>query len=299
MMRNVNNHSGWRRLASALPIVAGLAGVAGIAGAAIGFGKQRWQAETREIRARLAAAQRPVVPRTVDIDALAALPLPAQRFFRTVLKDGQRMVTGVRIRHRGTFNLSVSGERWFPFTSEEQVVIQRPGFDWDGRIAVLPGVHVHVHDAYVAGEGILQASLLGLVTVARLQDSGDIAKGELMRYLAEAAWYPTALLPGYGVYWEAVDANAAKVTLDDDHLSVTLHFTFHDAGWIDTVRAEARGRTVDGRIVPTPWMGRFWNYAQRDGMSIPLDGEVMWLLPDGPKPYWRGRLTDIAYRFAP
>jgi hypothetical protein len=26
---------------------------------------------------------------------------------------------------------------------------------------------------------------------------------------------------------------------------------------------------------------------------------VAWMLPEGPKPYWRGRLTRLAYEFAP
>ena len=28
------------------------------------------------------------------------------------------------------------------------------------------------------------------------------------------------------------------------------------------------------------------------------DGEVAWLLPEGPKPYWRGRITSLRYEFA-
>ena len=60
---------------------------------------------------------------------------------------------------------------------------------------------------------------------------------------------------------------------------------------------ESRGRTVNGQVVPTPWQGRFWNYQTRGGMNVPLDGEVAWLLPAGEKPYWRGRISDIAYEF--
>jgi hypothetical protein len=54
---------------------------------------------------------------------------------------------------------------------------------------------------------------------------------------------------------------------------------------------------VGGKIVPTCWEGRFWNYSERDGMHIPMEGEVAWLLRTGPKPYWRGRISDIAYEF--
>jgi hypothetical protein len=75
-------------------------------------------------------------------------------------------------------------------------------------------------------------------------------------------------------------------------------FTFDDQNLVKTVRAEARGRTVDGEIVPTPWFGRFWNYEERSGMLVPLDGEVAWQLPEGEKPYWQGHITDLDYELA-
>jgi hypothetical protein len=119
-----------------------------------------------------------------------------------------------------------------------------------------------------------------------------------MRFFAEAAWYPTALLPSQGVRWEAGDDRSAHATLTEGEISITLLFAFDEEGLIDTVRAEARGRTVGDEVVPTPWQGRFWNYEERGGMRVPLDGEVAWLLPEGEKPYWRGHITEIDYRFA-
>ena len=40
---------------------------------------------------------------------------------------------------------------------------------------------------------------------------------------------------------------------------------------------------------------RFWPVLA-DEIHVPLAGEVAWLLPDGPVPYWRGRITDLVYR---
>jgi hypothetical protein len=74
--------------------------------------------------------------------------------------------------------------------------------------------------------------------------------------------------------------------------------TCDEEGLIEAVRADARGRTVGGEVVPTPWQGRFWNYEERCGMRVPLYGEVAWMLPEGEKPYWRGRITEIACDFA-
>jgi hypothetical protein len=68
---------------------------------------------------------------------------------------------------------------------------------------------------------------------------------------------------------------------------------------IDSVHAESRWRTVNGELIATPWEGRFWNYGWRDGMRVPLEGEVAWLLPEGVQPYWRGRIESISYEFGP
>ena len=266
--------------------------------AASAYGTARWRANTQELRARLDSARSPAQQSTVDFSKLEGLPVPVQRYFRTVLEDGQAVISGVTVQHDGTFNMSETTEQWKPFTSEQWVVSQRPGFVWNGRVAMLPGVPVRVHDAYVAGEGILHASLLGLISVADLRDEDDLAEGELMRYFTEATWYPTALLPSQGVTWEAVDDRSAYGTLTDGTTSITMLFTFNDRGLIDTVQTEARGRTVDGQIVPTPWRGRFWNYEQRSGMLVPLNSEVAWLLPEGEKPYWRGRVSDLSYERA-
>ena len=85
---------------------------------------------------------------------------------------------------------------------------------------------------------------------------------------------------------------------DRGDIEITLFFVFDERGLIDTVSAEARGRTVGGEVVPTPWCGRFWNYGERGGMPVPLDGEVAWLLSEGEKPYWRGHITEISHEFA-
>lgn len=263
------------------------------------YGAHRRNSETQELRARLDKAREPLRPQTVDFRELEGLPAPVRRYFRAALEEAQPMVAGARVRHEGTFNMGEGAENnWKPFTSDQVVVARRPGFDWNGRVAMMPGLPVRVHDAYVAGEGILHASLLGLVSVVDMRGRGEVAEGELMRFFAEATWYPTALLPSQGVRWEAVDGRSARATLEEGDISLTMLFTFDERGLVETVSAEERGRAVGDKIVPTPWRGRFWNYEERGGMLVPLDGEVAWLPPEVEKPYWRGHITEIAYQFA-
>ncbi|MCM2326984.1 MAG: hypothetical protein NDI88_03765 [Lysobacter sp.] len=261
-------------------------------------GARRWASRTRALVSRLEAARR--VPATTSFDpaGLDALPDPVRRFFRAALTPGQPIVAAASVIHAGRFNLAEAGEKWAAFTSVQRVVASRPGFVWDARIAVLPGLPVRVHDAYVAGEGILHAALWGIGTLADLRGTPEVARGELMRWLAEAAWYPTALLPGQGVRWEPVDDRSARATVADGAIALTLLFRFRDDGLVESVRSEDRGRTVGGRVVPTAWEGRWSDYREQDGMRVPFTGEVAWLLPEGRHPYWRGTIAALSYEFA-
>ncbi|MGD9841493.1 MAG: DUF6544 family protein [Steroidobacteraceae bacterium] len=267
--------------------------------AAIFFGELRWRINSRQRRQQIYVARVPIQPTKFDPAELSKLPAPVQRYFRIALKDSQPMIKAAHLTHSGTFNMSDTAEQWKLFTSTQLVTARRCGFDWDARIVMMPGVPVLVHDSYVNGKGILQASVFGLISVASMRGTADMAQGELMRFLAEAAWYPTALLPSQGVIWQAVDDLSARATLTDGAVSATLLFQFNAEGLIDLVSAETRARVVDGITQYTPWQGRFWNYTVHDGMRIPLDGEVEWLLPDGRRmPYWRGHLTTISHEFA-
>ena len=273
-------------------------GLVVIIAVALVYGSIRWQAGTKEMHTNLAASRLPIEPRTYDVGEIEDLPAPVQSYFRAVLSDGQPMVAAVSVEHTGTFNMSETGEQWKPFTSTQRVITHRPGFDWEARVPIAPGLAVKVHDAYIAGEGILHASLFGLVSLANMRGTPEAAQGELMRFFTEAAWYPTALLPSQGVRWEAVNDTSAKATLKDGETTLTMLFRFDENGLIESARAEARGRIVGGTVVPTPWEGHFSHYELRDGMRIPLEGEVAWMLPEGPKPYWRGRITRLSYEFA-
>lgn len=262
------------------------------------LGERRWREATRSLQDGLDVSRQSGAAARIDPEEWKGLPPPVQRYLEAALGKTRRRVAEVGLTHTGTFNMSETGENWRPFVSEQRIVAHRPGFLWEARISMLPGLGVRVHDAYVAGEGRLQASMFGLVDVVDLSGTADLAAGELMRLLAEAAWVPTVLLPGQGVTWEAVDGNAARAVMRDGDVRVDLLFRFREDGLIASVFSEARGRTVGGKTVPTPWEGRWSRYENRHGMLIPIEGEVAWLTPEGRRPYWRGTLKSIEYRFS-
>ena len=264
------------------------------------LGARRWAAAARTLVSRLEAARvdDTTRPGRYHPRELEGLPAPVQRYFRAVLHEGQPIIRAATIDLAGTFNLSSDGQRWRPFTSRQRVVTHRPGFVWDARVAMMPGVPVRVVDGYIAGEGLLRAAVWGLFTVAEVRGVGEIARGELMRYFAESAWYPTALLPSQGVRWAPVDDASAKATIGDGPLSLTLLFRFDDAGLIASFLAEARGAMEGKAQVMRPWEGRWSDYREHDGMLVPHAGEVAWLRPDGRKLYFVGAVRNLAHAYA-
>ena len=269
------------------------------------FGERRWAGEMKALHAKLEAGRldsksgASSLPTRYDARELEGLPAPVQRYFRAVLTDSQPIITAVTIDIAGTFNLSPTGEQWKPFTSRQRVVMHRPGFLWDAKIAMLPGVNVRVVDSYIVGKGLLHAAIQGLFTMADIQGEGEIARGEFMRWFAEVAWYPTALLPSHGVRWVAVDDHSANATVTDGSLALTLLFRFNEAGLIGSFRAEARGGMVGDKMVMAPWEGVWSGYRVHDGVQVPFTGEVAWMRPEGRRPYFIGTVTALAFEFSP
>jgi hypothetical protein len=259
------------------------------------YGKYQWRLSTDKLRAKLTGGRQAATPKNYDSKELEGLPDPVQRYFQAVLKDEQPIVAVANLSQQGLFNMSETKAKWSPFTATQFVTTQRPGFDWDARIQMAPGVNAFVHDVYALGAGSLHASLLGLFTVADVHGTPAAAQGELLRFFAEMPWYPTALLPSQGVRWEAIDDTSARATLTDASTTVSLVFRFNPEGTIETMRAEARYRD---KLTAMPWSGRFWNYSTCNGMLIPLEGEVGWEYPDGIRLYYKGKVTGINYEFA-
>lgn len=223
------------------------------------------------------------------------LPAPVARYFEFALTPGQPLVRTARVEHAGEFRTSLDAP-WSPFRSVQHFSADPPGFVWDARIDMMPVLGVRVRDSYLGGEAGMLGKVAALVPVVNERGSPEIASGALHRLLAESAWLPTTLLPREGLVWEAVDDSTARVTLTDSGVTVSLDVHFAAPGGIDRVEAE-RYRDVGGVGVLTPFVGHFGEYAEVQGMRIPREGEVEWILPEGRFTYWRGRVERIEYDF--
>jgi hypothetical protein len=227
---------------------------------------------------------------------LEGLPDPVARYFETALEPGQPFVRSARVEHSGEFRTGGLDDPWTDFHSVQHFTADPPGFVWDARIRMGRLLGVRVRDCYVGGRGSMIGRLAGLFPVVDQQGTPELAAGALIRWLAEAAWFPTALLPRPGLAWEAIDDSSARATLSDSGIGVSIDCRFGAAGEIVQVNAQ-RYRNVHGVGILTPWTVDLRDHALVAGMRIPLQGEVAWLLPEGRLSYWRGRIEKIEHSF--
>ena len=109
-------------------------------------------------------------------------------------------------------------------------------------------------------------------------------------------WLPTALLPSEYLTWMPIAEDSARATLTDASTTVSIDVRFGVQGEIASI-STLRHRDVNGVLELTPWVGRYRDYTSISGMMIPLAAEVEWIVPQGPIPYWRGRVDAAAFDF--
>jgi len=90
----------------------------------------------------------------------------------------------------------------------------------------------------------LQVRVLGLFTIARIQGGDQIAKGQIVRYLAELPWKPDALVANRMLVWQVVDNDTLTVSFGSGGSRGEVHLTLGADGLIASVSALRRARRV-------------------------------------------------------
>ena len=215
---------------------------------------------------------------------LAGLPAPVQRYFRHVLPDGQPYLRGLRLRHGGQFKTDLKKD-WVSIRGEQYITADPPGFIWQGTTRQFVA-----RDEYVAGRGSLTVRLLGAVSIVR-GHGPHYNQGELLRWLAEAAWLPTALLPSPHLAWTAIDDHSARLilTLAGQPVACLVRFNERD----EITACEALRYISDTEMLP--WQGHFSQYRRQHGMLVPFAGEASWVVDGQRQPYAQFFVTELDY----
>jgi hypothetical protein len=185
-----------------------------------------------------------------------------------------------------------TGRRWLPLTAEQNITTNPPAFLWHGTLHLLPLVPVAATDTFADGHGTLVIKALSVVPLGTARGP-EMDQGELVRYLGEMAWFPTALLSD-DIHWEPIDARRARATIVLPGITASTVFHVDAQGRCTHVTAE-RYREEHKRQVLRPWTGRWDDYREINGLRIPLHAEAAYTLESREAPYFRAAVTDIAY----
>ncbi len=265
---------------------------------AVWLATRNWNSNSAQFVEKLMQRSAQSSVKTVDFKELENLPPPVVKYFRWALKDGQPMIRSALITWQGEFRMGKAENAWSPMTAVQHYTVQPPGFVWDARIQMLPRLNMAVRDIYMDGQGAILGKALSLVTMVDQKGPFPLAGAAFERYLGEAIWLPTALLPSAGVKWTPIDDNKALATIADQGESVSVEFHFDEQGRVTECYLPKRYRdTVDGQQRFAPWRARVGKYEEHVGMQVPGDGVAEWLFPEGVYPYWKGRVVKAEYEY--
>ncbi len=271
-----------------------LLSVVAVAAVLLLWGRASWRRYISNLFSEVRAAASTTVE-YVGFEELNELPTPVQKYFRLVLKEGAPIINRTSLVQKGGFRPKLELKEWSAIEATQQFSSSPRAFVWSAKIAMLPGVSIDVCDLYKDGKGGIRGKFLSLFTVIEAKEQKELNEGALQRYLAEAVWFPTALLPSQGVLWSAIDEQRARATVTDGATTTSLEFTFNDNGEIVSAYTPERYREVSGTYESTPWGGRYANYVDINGYLVPIECEVEWYLQEGVYTYFRATLDEILY----
>jgi hypothetical protein len=142
------------------------------------------------------------------------------------------------------------------------------------------------------GEGRLDVRALGIIPLARAENTSALLRGELMRYLAELAWAPDAFLLNTELRWREDRPDMLAVCAGSGATFAEVMLSVDSQGRIAGAFARDRPRSVKAPFLPTPWRGRFSDYRRHNEMWLPFPGEVAWEIDGNEQIYWQGRIES-------
>jgi hypothetical protein len=232
------------------------------------------------------------IPRKITEEDIAGLPEPVQRYLRYTQIIGTGKVRTARLKQKGYFRTRES-QRWMPFKAEEYFTVDPPAFLWYGRIRLFPLVSFGAIDKFYREEGSLVVKLSSLIKVADAKGE-ECDQAELVRYLSEIIWFPSAFLSDY-IRWEPINSDSARATIRVAGLTASADLYFNKQGQITNFVAE-RYMDVNGGAILKKWSTPIHKYAEVNGIMVPVKGEGVWTLSSGDFPYVRiTEIPDLEY----
>jgi hypothetical protein len=224
----------------------------------------------------------------VDLQRRAGLPTAVYDLAVRLGSDPQSDTQDIRLEQTGRLKRQVGAASWMSFTAAQTISTHECAFDWRaraGRFGLLSA-----RDALKDGKGRFDIMALGFIPIARTEHSSALMRGDLMRYLAELAWAPDAILLNTALRWREVGPDRLAVSAGAGETAAEVMLSLDTEGRIAGGFAPDRPRSATAPFLPTPWRGRFSDYRRHNDRWLPFAGEVGWEIDGREDVYWQGRI---------
>jgi hypothetical protein len=120
-----------------------------------------------------------------------------------------------------------------------------------------------------------------------------------MRYLAELAWAPAAILLNTTLRWRDDGPDTLAVSAGAGETASEVMLSLDSDGRIAGGFAPDRPRSATAPFLPTPWRGRFSDYRLHSDLWLPFAGEAAWEIDGKGVLYWQGRIELWEWQSSP
>jgi hypothetical protein len=228
--------------------------------------------------------------------AISSLPPIVQKYFTNTLQEGQRYIDFIQMSQEADFRTQIDGD-WSHLSANVWYGAFEPGMVWKARFgtSLLPFKTASLEFIHGKGHGLVR--LLGTITL--LEPHGYEADITLLsRYLMEAVWFPTVLLPNRHIEWSPVSELSAKAEIHFEGLRASAIFTFTPDGQIENIVTHDKFRDFKGSFEKEQFTLHCKNFKQFQNITIPTEVEFVWNLPSKDFSYGKFRVADIRYEFS-
>ena len=222
-------------------------------------------------------------PALKTIPLPSGLPVPVERFYKTVYGDEIPVIETVVAKGRATIS---------PFGVKlpaRFIFVHNAGKDYRHYIeATSFGIPLlKVNEGYLDGKSFFESPM------GNIYDDASTNQGANLAVWAEAGWFPSIWITDPRVHWEPVDEKTALlfVPFEDQEENFVMRFN-SETGLLDSMEA-MRFRDSGPQAKKILWITRNIESKKIEGTQLDTVGSATWL--DQGKPWATFTLEEVNY----
>ncbi|MBK7104610.1 MAG: hypothetical protein IPH62_04945 [Ignavibacteriae bacterium] len=220
-------------------------------------------------------------------------PKLIKKYFKTVIDDSSQIPNFITLNQSGEIKTE-ENSNWLKIKSAEYFTTQKPNLLLDAEIGNSKFFWIEIVDSYLKSKGNTLIKINSSVTIG---DSWgiEIDKSNLFKYLSEAVYFPSSLLPSENLIWNILDSNIAEIKFTNSKTSVVAKLFFSENETINKIETLDKFRPMNDNYKESLFTIYFSDYKKYNSFLIPTYCEVEWELEKGKFKFGKFKIDNIKY----